>query len=94
MKRFAILAAAVMVVGLASSTSEAQVVFAPVGPFPVTTFYAPAPVTTFYAPAPVPVTSFYAPGPVVVARPAVVPPRYFFPGQPVRNFFRRPVAVW
>lgn len=83
----------------AATTAEAQVyvVRRPVVavPVPVTTFYAPAPVTTFYAPpVVVPQTSYYAPAPMVYRAPVVVPPRYVYPGQPVRNVFRRPVVAW
>jgi hypothetical protein len=96
MKRFAIFVAVVMVVGLASVTAHGQVIY---GPAPVTTYYAPAPVyvapapvTAYYAPAPV--TAYYAPAPMYYRGPAVMPPRYVYPGQPVRNFFRRSVVVW
>lgn len=86
---------AALVIGCAAS-AQAQVwtVYRPViaAPMPVTTFYAPMPVTTFHAP--MPVTAFYAPAPVAVRAPVVVPPRYFFPGQPIRNTFRRPVVLW
>jgi hypothetical protein len=94
MKRFGLVVAIVMLLGSLAAVSHAQVVFGPVVtyPTPVTAFYAPAPV--YMAPAPLPVTTFYAPGPVFVRRPAVVPPRYFYPGQPVRNVFRRSVVVW
>jgi hypothetical protein len=101
MKRFAVFVAVVIVVGLASVTAHGQVVYGPAYPVPVTTYYAPAPVTTYYAPGPayyapgpMPVTTYYGPAPVYVGRPAVVPPRYFYPGQPVRNIFRRGVVVW
>jgi hypothetical protein len=64
-------------------------------PVPVTTYYAPAPVTTYYAPAPVvtysPVVTAYGPvvaAPVVVGRPAYARTKVYYPGQPVRNFFR------
>jgi hypothetical protein len=91
------LAIAVSVVGVAAA-AQAQVytVYRPIVayPAPVTAYYAPAPVTAYYAPAPVPYTAYYAPGPVVYGGPAVIPPRYFYPGQPVRNFFRRPVVAW
>jgi hypothetical protein len=86
-----------LVIGCAAS-AQAQVwtVYRPViaAPMPVTTYYAPTPVTAFYAPAPVPYTAYYAPGPMVYRAPAVVPPRYFYPGQPIRNVFRRPVVAW
>jgi len=71
---------------------------------PVVAYYAPAPVAAYYAPAPVyvpaPVTSYYAPAPVyapaplyapapvVIGRPAVVRSKVYYPGRPVRNFFR------
>lgn len=85
-----------LAIGIFTATqADAQIVYYG-GPVPVTTYYAPAygpvPVTTYYAPAPV--TAYYAPAPVYVGRPAVVPPRYFYPGQPVRNMFRRGVVVW
>ena len=98
MKRCVVLFAMVMVIGLICATAEAQVIYGP-APYPVTTYYAPAPayygpapVTTYYAPAPV--TAYYAPAPVYYRGPAVLPPRYVYPGQPVRNFFRRPAVVW
>ena len=50
----------------------------------------PAPVVR-YSVAPVPVAppvSYYAPRPVVVARPALVRPKYYVAGQPVRNAVR------
>lgn len=72
-----------------------------VGPTPVTTYYAPAPVVvarptvTYYAPAAVPVTTYYAPVPVttyyapaVVAPVGVVRSKVYYPGEPVRNFFK------
>jgi hypothetical protein len=58
-------------------------------PTAVTSYYAPAPVTSYYAPAPV--TSYYAPTPYVTAyaaAPVYVRPRYYVPGQPIRNLFR------
>jgi hypothetical protein len=63
---------------------------------PTVTYYAPAavPVTTYYAPAPVPVTTYYAPtttyyAPAVVAAPVgVVRSKVYYPGMPVRNFFK------
>ncbi len=66
-------------------------------PTPVAGYYAPAPVVTYYGPAPV----YAYPRAVVVARPrvvvaapvwvpapVVVRPRYFVPGEPVRNVLR------
>ncbi len=70
--------------------------YAPVVAAPVTTYYAPVvspPVTTYYAPAPV--TTYYAPAattvvatPVVAARPVIIRPKVYIPGQPVRNVLR------
>jgi hypothetical protein len=78
--------------------APAPVVSAPV---PVTTYYAPAPVVvgrpvvSYYAPAAVPVTTYYAPAPVttyyapaVVAPVGVVRSKVYYPGEPVRNFFK------
>jgi hypothetical protein len=55
---------------------------------PVTTYYAPRRMTTYYAPAPVAVNAYYAPAPMYVGAPAVVRTKVYYPGQPVRNFFR------
>lgn len=73
-------------------------------PLPVTTYYAPAvarPVVSYYGPAAVPVTTYYAPAaavpvttcyapaaPVVVAPVGVVRSKVYYPGMPVRNFFK------
>jgi hypothetical protein len=57
---------------------------------PTTAYYAPA-VTAYYSPA---VTAYYAPGAVVApttvvaGRPAIVRSTVYYPGQPIRNFFR------
>jgi hypothetical protein len=53
-------------------------------PSAYTSCYSPG-YTSYYAPA---YTSYYAPGAVVVGRPAVVSQKVYYPGQPVRNFFR------
>jgi hypothetical protein len=76
--------------------AAAPVVAAYYAPPVYSTYYAPAPVySTYYAPAPV-YSTYYA-APVVApygvyyGGPVVVRPRYFVPGQPVRNAFR---AIW
>jgi len=67
--------------------------YAPVAP--VTTYYAPAPVVTYRAPVATyhaPVVTYRAPvvysAPVVAAPYAVVRPKVYIPGQPIRNFVR------
>lgn len=72
--------------------------YAPVAP--VTTYYAPAPVVTYRAPVATyhaPIVTYRAPvvysapvysAPVVVAPYAVVRPKVYIPGQPIRNFVR------
>lgn len=50
---------------------------------PVTTYYAPVPVTTYYAPT----TTYYAPA-VIAAPVGVVRSKVYYPGEPVRNFFK------
>jgi hypothetical protein len=67
--------------------------YAPAVARPVISYYGPAavPVTTYYAPAagPIPVTTYYAPAaPVVVAPVGVVRSKVYYPGMPVRNFFK------
>jgi hypothetical protein len=61
-----------------------------VAPRPVVTYYAPAPapVTTYYAPGAVPVTTYYAPATVAVPTYGVVRSKVYYPGEPVRNFFK------
>jgi len=61
--------------------------YAPVTVLPTTAYYAPT--TTYYAPAAT--TAYYAPAvatPVVVGTPGVVSTKVYYPGQPVRNFFK------
>jgi hypothetical protein len=109
MKRFALTASVVVGLALVCGAAQAQVVtvYSPVvgypapvttyyapAPYPVTTYYAPAPVTSYYAPSAVPVTAYYGAAPVYVRGPVVVPPRYVYPGQPVRNFFRGPRMLY
>ena len=107
MKRFALTAAVMIGLAWVCGAAEAQVVtvYSPVigYPAPVTTYYAPAPaysyyapapVTTYYAPSAVPMTAYYGAAPVYVRGPLVVPPRYVYPGQPVRNFFRGPRVLY
>jgi len=71
---------------------------------PRTSYYAPAtvvpttvlPRTAYYAPttayyAPAATTAYYAPAvaaPVVVGSPAVIRSKVYYPGEPVRNFFK------
>lgn len=64
-----------------------------VAPVPTVAYYAPTvtsvPTTTYYAPT----AAYYAPAaayyaPAVVARPAVVRSKVYYPYEPVRNFFK------
>jgi len=67
------------------------------GPVVATSYYAPAPYSAiapapYYVAAPV-VTPYYvaspvAVGPVYYGRPAIVRPKVYYPGQPVRNVLR------
>jgi hypothetical protein len=79
------------------SAPAETVTYDPVTPAPVVSYrvVAPAPVVVYRAP----VVSYYTPAPVVAYRPAVtygpvvypapvVRAKVYYPGQPVRNFFR------
>ena len=64
------------------------VTYRPVAPAPTVVYRTP--VTTYYTPAPV--TTYYAPAPAVTYSPvypaAVVRTKVYYPGQPIRNFFK------
>ncbi|MBL9082773.1 MAG: hypothetical protein JNK76_13245 [Planctomycetales bacterium] len=54
-------------------------------PLPVTSYYTPT--TTYYAPT----TTYYAPAvatPTVIAQPGIVRSKVYYPGEPIRNFFK------
>jgi hypothetical protein len=94
------LATAVIVL-LAGTPALAQWGYAPVmvAPAPTVAYYAPP---AYYAPAPVPMVTYYGPGAVyayppavwvrprviVAPAPVVIVPRYYVPGEPVRNVLR------
>ncbi len=99
-----ILSLALLLMLSSNVLAQVYATYAPVGPVPVTTYYSPAPVlsygpvvsTSYYAP--LPYTAYYAPAPYYVGSPVVVGPvygwpvvvrpRFYVPGQPVRNVLR------
>ncbi len=67
------------------------VTYRPVVPAPTVVYRAPvvaAPVTVYRPVAPVTVYSPVVAAPVVAARPAVVRTKVYYPGEPIRNFFK------
>ena len=88
MKSFLIALSFTMVVLLSSSLlAQGYVTFIPVGPVPVTTYYAPAPVVSY---GPVATTWYYAPAPYYAAAPA---PYYVAAPVVTPYYVARPVAV-
>ena len=96
MKSFLIALSFTMVVLLSSSLlAQGYVTFIPVGPVPVTTYYAPAPVVSY---GPVATTWYYAPAPYYAAAPApyyaAAPAPYYVAAPVVTPYYvARPVAV-
>jgi hypothetical protein len=90
MKSFVmVLALAVVLMASSNALAQGYAVLMPVGPGPVTAYYAPAPVVGY---GPVVSTAYYAPAPYYVAAP-VAAPYYVASPYAVGPVYARPVVV-